>query len=283
MSQYHFRYAISMLAGVVCIAAETNINFHDVYERTSAVGFTEIVSHIAAQPLATAVLIAGIVQAVAVMVVVGAWRARRWSLWLIALCGLAAAVAFTFTTTYKRTSIAQDLLTLERAGINTPQRATAARIKALEADIATECVTIGAECRKLRAELRQEKAGAAGIGEQLNVNPLGQFEIVQRLALPLMLLLLGFAFVAFAEGEPAIATKIIATAAPANDDPLPGKTQPSPHAMPTPAEVEQRRRMIREFEDNYARKHGHMPRHREIMDATGLPKATVSRMRRKAG
>lgn len=270
MRTYNVRRAIATIAGIAVIGAETNINFHHVYDRAA---------ELAAQPLAQAILIAGLAQAAAAVIACAATRERRWIIATLATLGLAAAVGFTFATTYERVLQSREDRALTRDADNTAHRATRARIDSLKARAAAECTTRGTECRKREAELTLEQAALAGLGRERTPAMLGPLQIVPDLALPAMLLLLGFAFLGYAEaGRRDDGSS--QTSFPADEHPLPDPGVFAPlEAPPSPAEVEQRRQMVRAFETAYERKHGALPRHRDIMRATGLPKATVSRMR----
>lgn len=273
MTTYPLRRGAAMLTGVALIAAETFINLSHIRLPGTALSLESL----AEQPLLIAVGVAGLAQAIAVPVMIAAWRQRRPALAIITLVGLLAAVAFTFSTTYERTAGARETRAQQADARNGAQRTASSRVASAKARVAAECVTRGTECRKREAELADAEATAAAQPREITVKALGSLDIVPELALPVMLMLLGFAFVGFVD-PPVAATKATRLSDSAQTSfPLDLDPPPAARFQPDADEVSEREARVTDFYRAHVRRHGRAPRHADVMRATGLPRATASR------
>lgn len=266
MQTYSVRRWLAMATGIAVIGAETLINIGHV--RDPAQVWFE-------QPLVIAVALSGVAQAVAMSVLVGSLRARRWTLATLTLAGLVAAIAFSFTTSYERTASAREAKRISVSKDNGPQLALASKVKTARERKDAECEKRGSECRLREKELGEAEAAYAAAPLQKSDSLLGRFDGVPELALPLMLTLLGFAFIAFAESESQ------QTSFPAEtDEPLPGREQ---FAWPETVQpdVTERERLVDEFQQAYRAKHGRLPSAGQVHQATGIPRATAHRYQRR--
>jgi hypothetical protein len=275
MSTYPLRRGAAMLTGCALIAAETTINLSHVRVPTDI--WWE-------QPLVLAVAVAGLAQAVAVTVLGMAISQRRWALAAITFLGLAAAVAFSFSTTYERTALAREARALAADRANLPGRVAASRLDSLEEIRDRECKTRGPECRRREADVLEARGEVIAKGRQVSTQALGRFEMVPELALPVMLMLLGFAFIAAVE-QP---KRRRSSAADSAQTSFPTDMEPPPAARFQPdaddyeaADVTGREAQVASFYRAHVAKHGRAPRHRDVVAATGLPKSTASRYMRR--
>ena len=141
-----------------------------------------------------------------------------------------------------------------------------------------ECQQRGKKCTGAEAELADARVQAAVAQPGKQGGYLGRFEGVSELALPLMLLLLGFAFIAYAE-QPSRRDSEQTDFPAEGDDPLPGRElfEPIQHNDPG-----QRGRKVASFVTEYRARHGRAPRTCEVSKALNLPKASASRWRARA-
>lgn len=194
--RYTIRHGLAFLAGLTLIGAETWLLLRSVLDLAQP--FLD-------QPYAIAVAVAGMAQAMAAAVLIGAARERRWMLTAFTFCGLVAAIGFTFTTSIDRTMAARELRGQQIDRTNSAVRVASSRAASAEQAVAAECVTRGPECRRREVEMAQARAALMAIPRELRSNPLsrldphGWLDLVPEIALPAMLLLLGLAFLAFAD------------------------------------------------------------------------------------
>lgn len=194
--RYTIRHGLAFLAGLTLIGAETWLLLRSVLDLAQP--FLD-------QPYAIAVAVAGLAQAMAAAVLIGAARERRWLLTAFTFCGLVAAIGFTFTTSLERTMAARELRAQQVDRTNSAQRVASSRAASAEQAVAAECVTRGPECRRREAELATARAALMAIPRELRSNPLarldphGWLDLVPEIALPAMLLMLGLSFLAFAD------------------------------------------------------------------------------------
>ena len=275
MSTYTWRRGAATVAGILCIAAETSLSITHVVMAAAQDWYL--------QTPVQAVIVAGIAQAIAMIVLCDAWRQRRWIVSLVSLLGLAACVAFTFSTTKDRTAVSRLERLADRDTVNQPRRMAEARVKDLEGRVKAECGKRGSECRRLETELGNERAVLAGYGDAVTVNGLGAFDQVPDYALPLMFLFLSFAFIAYAEApaeQPVKDNGSSQTSFPVDGGPLPGKEMFEP-IVDTPVDVAARAAAVTRFADEYQRRHGRRPSTRIIEQATGVSRSAVSRYNRR--
>ncbi len=272
MTTYPLRRGAAILTGLALIGAETLINLSHV--RDAALVWHE-------QPLVIAVGVAGIAQAVAVSVLAAALQQRRWLLCLITLLGLSAAVAFSFSATYERTAAAREAKRIAIQQGDKDRRIASIAVATAEQRQAAECVTRGPECRKREVELGEARARLIALPQERETRLLGQLDVVPELALPIMLMLLGFAFIAFVDEPKRREAKPAGDSAQTS---FPTDIEPPPAArfQPDADELGERERKVTDFVRAHVQRHGRMPRHREVMQATGLPRATASRYLKRA-
>lgn len=266
MGAYNLRRLGAMAAGLAAIATETWINLTYVHEADG----------LYLSPVGIAVIVGGGLQAVSMSVMVAAWREGRYLVSLATAFGLAAAVAFTFSQTYERTAAAREARQSAIVKHNEPRlQAQAALDVALQA-AASECLSgRGPRCKDAEARVDGKRHHLEATPPLKRMSHLGELDVVPKLALPLMLLILGFALVAYGETAAKAIDIVARLEAFEASEPPPGKSAPQPVA----AEISERRRLVEQFERAYEAKHGERPRHRDVMHATGLPRATVTRYR----
>lgn len=197
MKIYHWRMVAATTTGIALIAVETILNLSYVSSLSSLGQWAAWLE----QPLLLAIVIAGVAQAVAAVITSATWRARRMVICGLSMIGLISAIAFTFSTTYERTLSTREARVLSRDGDNMHIRSAAARVKDLAQRKNDECATRGPQCRAIEGELMEARAVLAGYGRQVTADQLGRMGIIPDLALPIMMLVLGLAFIAYAEGD----------------------------------------------------------------------------------
>lgn len=215
------RRFIATIAGIGVISAETLINVGHV--RVPDLPWQS-------QTLVIAVAMTGVAQAIALMVMTDSWRRSRYFTALTAALALVAAVAFSTSTTYMRTKGALDA---NRTAAAAPYNAAKAKVDGLTTRKNDECGKRGPECRKTEGDLTLAQIELAKIKAPA-ASTHGALEIVPELALPLMLLLCGFAFIAYGEGTPD-----------RTEAPRAQYDFPNPDTM-TPAEIDDARKVFRE-------------------------------------
>lgn len=266
MGAYNLRRLGAMAAGLAAIATETWINLTYVHEADGMY----------LSPVGIAVIVGGGLQAVSMSVMAAAWREGRYLVSLATAFGLAAAVAFTFSQTYERTASAREARQSAIVKHNEPRLQAQAALEVALSAAAAECQSgRGPRCKEAEARADEKRRLLEGTPPLKRMSHLGDLDVVPKLALPLMLLVLGFALVAYGEAASQAVDIVARLEAFEASEPPPAKSAPQPSA----SEVNERRRMVEEFERAYQAKHGERPRHRDVMRATGLPRATVTRYR----
>lgn len=277
MTTYPWLRAAASLTGVALIGAETYTAI--TYIAEPAATWRETF----AQPQVINVTIAGLAQAVAALVMIATWHQRRYLLSVMTAVGLAAAAVFTFVTTYERTTSSREARRIAVEAKNGGGRVAASRVASAEARVAAECVVRGAECRKREAELGEARAALAAQPTALETRQLGRLDMVPEIALPLMMLILGLALIEFGLAPAGRSTPARLRPSDSAQTSLPSIEPPPasifvPDTTPeAPEKVDERERVVSDFVRAYVKRNGRTPRHRDVMRATGLPKATTSR------
>lgn len=263
-----YRKAIALSTGAALIAAETWLAIS--YIRNPAETWYE-------QPLVIAVAIAGLAQAVAMSVLSDAWRNGRRGLAVVTVAGLLAAIAFTFSTTYERTAGAREARAIAAdQTANSHVRSAQAAAKSAKDRMDTECKVRGPECRRREEEYGKAATVLAAQPALRNVRQLGSLDMVPELALPLMLMLLGFAFIGYAEDGRRPERQSNSDSAQTS---FPTDLEPPPAArfQPDADEVAERQRKVADFYRAHIVRHGKPPRHADVMRGCALPRSTASR------
>lgn len=265
MRKYTFRHAVAIIGGIACITAETFLNITHVFAPAHEWWM---------QPLVIAIGVAGLAQAIAASLMTASFREGRIVVGLITLVGLAIAISFSFATSYMRIAeTAQDRRIERDARLNKKVRSLDGMVRALEDNERKECASVGPECRKLRKELIDARTALAANGSIVETNTLGALSILPELALPAMLLLLGLAFIGYAEAPDATRQ----TSFPADDE------LPDPGIFaPIDDEKDERAAKVKSFSDEYRSRHGRDPSVRTIAKATSIPPTSVHRAKRRA-
>jgi hypothetical protein len=264
MAHYDWRRAAATVTGVALIAAETHLNISHVILPGAEAWWQ--------QSLVVAVGVAGVAQAVGGALVPAAFRERRWFAGALTAAGLLAAIAFSFSTTYQRiTSAREDQAIAIAATGKTRAAASAIMVSAIEKRDA-ECKSRGPKCASAEKELAEARVAFAVAPAAKSGRYLGSLEAVPDLALPLMLMLLGFGFLGYAE-RPKAQTSFTAD----GDLPDPGIFAPIDDT-PVPAEQpEAKAARVQSFADGYRARHGRAPSVRTIARGTGIPTTSVHR------